>query len=72
MDFVTGEGPCFTNRRFLDVKYIVGDDWTYNLTSTKDHLAQPFWYEQIFIYIIVALEILSSHISLESSRTRGF
>ena len=56
---------------YSDVKHIVGEDWTYNLMSTR-YDAQPFWYQHVFVHNVLDLEILSGHIRLESSRTRRF
>ena len=42
--------------RYNYIKYIVGGNWTCNLTSPRCN-AQPLWYEHVFIYNV--LEILS-------------
>ena len=44
--------------RYTDIKYIVGEDWTSNLTSTIHH-AQPSWYEHCTKY---ELDLLSRHL----------
>ena len=45
------------SRHNRDIKYIVCEGWTYNLTSTRHH-AQPFKYEHVFIYDNLVLYIL--------------
>ena len=58
--------------QYSDIKYIVGEDWTCNLMGPRCH-AQPFDMScHVLQYNVLDLEILTSHIPLRSSKTRGF